>query len=33
MGFQELQRPERWMERHDPATVERSDYWATEPGG
>jgi GNAT superfamily N-acetyltransferase len=33
MGFRELQRPERWMERHDPATVERSDYWAAEPGG
>ncbi len=32
MGFRELQRPERWMERHDPATVERPDYW-TEAGG
>ena len=32
MGFQELQRPDRWMERHDPATVERPDYW-TEAGG
>jgi GNAT superfamily N-acetyltransferase len=34
-GFQELLRPERWMERHDPATVERSDYWAaaTKQGG
>ncbi|MDX6272001.1 MAG: hypothetical protein QOD28_3224 [Acidobacteriota bacterium] len=32
MGFHELQRPERWMERHDPATVERPDYWATEAG-
>ncbi|HEY9402300.1 MAG TPA: GNAT family N-acetyltransferase [Pyrinomonadaceae bacterium] len=32
IGFGELQRPERWMERHDPATVERSDYWAAEPG-
>jgi GNAT superfamily N-acetyltransferase len=28
MGFRELQRPERWMERRDPATVERPDYWA-----
>jgi len=27
-GFQELQRPERWMERHDPQTVEKPDYWA-----
>jgi GNAT superfamily N-acetyltransferase len=32
-GFRELQRPERWMERRDPATVERPDYWAAEPGG
>ncbi len=32
-GFQELLRPERWMERHDPATVERSDYWAAKQGG
>lgn len=32
VGFQELQRAERWMERRDPATVERPDYWATEPG-
>jgi GNAT superfamily N-acetyltransferase len=32
-GFQELLRPERWMERHDPATVEQSDYWASEQGG
>jgi GNAT superfamily N-acetyltransferase len=30
MGFRELQRPERWMERRDPATVERPDYWANE---
>ncbi|HEX8706824.1 MAG TPA: GNAT family N-acetyltransferase [Pyrinomonadaceae bacterium] len=29
-GFQELQRPERWMERHDARTVERPDYWAVE---
>jgi GNAT superfamily N-acetyltransferase len=29
-GFSELKRPERWMERHDPATQERPDYWADE---
>ena len=28
VGFQELKSPERWMERHDPQTVERPDYWA-----
>jgi GNAT superfamily N-acetyltransferase len=28
VGFQELQRVERWMERRDPQTVERPDYWA-----
>ena len=27
-GFTELMRPERWMERHDPQTQERPDYWA-----
>ena len=27
-GFAELKLPERWMERRDPATVERPDYWA-----
>ena len=27
-GFVELKRPERWMERHDPQTQERPDYWA-----
>ena len=27
-GFSELKRPERWMERHDPKTEERPDYWA-----
>ena len=27
-GFSELRRPERWMERHDPACVESPDYWA-----
>ena len=26
-GFQELKRPERWMERPDPATEESPDYW------
>jgi GNAT superfamily N-acetyltransferase len=28
-GFTELTRPERWMERHDPNTHERPDYWIT----
>lgn len=32
VGFQELQHAARWMERHDPQTVERPDYWAEEPG-
>ena len=26
-GFHELKLPERWMERHDPSTQERPDYW------
>ena len=26
-GFHELKLPERWMERHDPNTQERPDYW------
>ena len=26
-GFTELKLPERWMERHDPNTPERPDYW------
>jgi GNAT superfamily N-acetyltransferase len=26
-GFQELNRPERWMERFDPDMKEVSDYW------
>jgi GNAT superfamily N-acetyltransferase len=26
-GFHELKLPERWMERHDPITQERPDYW------
>ena len=26
-GFHELKLPERWMERHDPNTEERPDYW------
>jgi GNAT superfamily N-acetyltransferase len=29
-GFIELTRPERWMERHDPNTQERPDYWVRE---
>jgi GNAT superfamily N-acetyltransferase len=31
-GFEELKRPERWMERHDPQTLEKSDYWAAAAG-
>jgi GNAT superfamily N-acetyltransferase len=27
-GFEKLKRPERWMERHDPNTKERPDYWS-----
>ena len=27
-GFTELKLPERWMERHDPNTEERPDYWS-----
>jgi GNAT superfamily N-acetyltransferase len=26
-GFTELLWPQRWMERHDPKTVEKPDYW------
>lgn len=26
-GFTELKLPERWMERHDPNTQEKPDYW------
>jgi GNAT superfamily N-acetyltransferase len=33
VGFRELQRVERWMERRDPQTVERPDYWATQTDG
>jgi GNAT superfamily N-acetyltransferase len=29
-GFTELKRPERWMERHDPHTQEKPDYWRDE---
>lgn len=29
-GFSELKRPERWMERRDPATQESPDYWAND---
>lgn len=32
-GFEELKRPERWMERHDPQTEEKPDYWAKEKQG
>jgi GNAT superfamily N-acetyltransferase len=32
-GFHELKRPERWMELHDPRTVERPDYWANHAEG
>jgi GNAT superfamily N-acetyltransferase len=28
VGFIGLNRPERWMERHDRSTTERPDYWA-----
>lgn len=27
-GFTELKLPERWMERHDPNTQEKPDYWS-----
>ena len=27
LGFSELKLPERWMERHDPNTLEKPDYW------
>jgi GNAT superfamily N-acetyltransferase len=27
-GFQDLKRPERWMERPDPKMQEQPDYWA-----
>lgn len=29
-GFKELLKPERWMERHDPQTEEKPDYWHQE---
>ena len=29
-GFQELKRPERWMERPDPKMKEAPDYWKDE---
>lgn len=29
-GFVELKKPERWMERHDPNTQEKPDYWKSE---
>ena len=31
-GFTELRLPERWMERHDPNTQERPDYWRENAG-
>ncbi len=30
-GFNELKRPERWMERPDPNMQEAPDYWRDEP--
>jgi TetR/AcrR family transcriptional repressor for divergent bdcA len=27
----DLLRPERWMERHDPQTQEKPDYWNQQP--
>lgn len=30
-GFTDLLKPERWMERHDPQTEEKPDYWHHEP--
>lgn len=30
-GFQELKRPERWMERPDPNMQEAPDYWRDDP--
>ncbi|HEX8473083.1 MAG TPA: GNAT family N-acetyltransferase [Pyrinomonadaceae bacterium] len=30
-GFDELKRPERFMERPDPHMAERPDYWANQP--
>lgn len=27
IGFTPLLKPDRWMERHDPACEEKSDYW------
>ena len=29
-GFDELKRPERWMERPDPQMQEQPDYWAAD---
>lgn len=29
-GFQELKRPERWMERFDPNMTEVTDYWSNQ---
>jgi len=30
-GFQDLKRPERWMERPDPKMQESPDYWRNDP--
>lgn len=30
-GFQDLKRPERWMERPDPKMQESPDYWRDDP--
>ena len=32
-GFNELKLPARWMERHDPNTQERPDYWSAPANG
>jgi GNAT superfamily N-acetyltransferase len=32
VGFAELNRPERWMERADPKMQESPDYWAKDTG-
>lgn len=33
VGFRELLRAERWMERCDPQTLERPDYWTADAAG
>ena len=32
-GFDDLRRPERWMERPDPAMQESPDYWTNKTSG